>query len=119
VPARRINIKYITIRAEKVASPVTALQGPLAQGDLGPHLTQCGRGQAYLYAKFHLDPSNRLATVYQRHRQKRTDRTDNGPIAQRNRLTNGGPTSGQSNLTSGRITSAHGRFNRIGPVAPM
>jgi len=27
VPARLINIKYITIRAEKVASPVTALQG--------------------------------------------------------------------------------------------
>jgi len=25
VPARLINIKYITIRAEKVASPVTAL----------------------------------------------------------------------------------------------
>jgi len=27
VPARPINIKYITIRAEKVASPVTALHG--------------------------------------------------------------------------------------------
>jgi len=27
VPARLINIKYITIRAEKVASPVTALHG--------------------------------------------------------------------------------------------
>jgi len=26
VPARLINIKYITTRAEKVASPVTALQ---------------------------------------------------------------------------------------------
>ena len=26
MPARLINIKYITIRAEKVASPVTALQ---------------------------------------------------------------------------------------------
>jgi len=26
VPTRLINIKYITIRAEKVASPVTALQ---------------------------------------------------------------------------------------------
>jgi len=29
VPARLINIKYITIRAEKVASPVTALQPPM------------------------------------------------------------------------------------------
>ena len=26
MPARLINIKYVTIRAEKVASPVTALQ---------------------------------------------------------------------------------------------
>jgi len=91
----------------------------LAQGDLGPHLTQCGRGQAYLCAKFHLDPSNRLATIHQCHRQKKTDRTDNGPIAQANRLTNGGPTSGQSTLTSGRVTAAHGRLNRIRPVAPM
>ena len=39
--------------------------------------------KAYLHAKFHLDPSNRLATVHERHRQDRqTDRqTDNGPIA--------------------------------------
>jgi len=27
------------------------------------------RADAYLHAKFHLDPSNRLATVHQRHRQ--------------------------------------------------
>jgi len=31
------------------------------------------RAEAYLLAKFHLDPSNRLATVHERHRQ--TDRT--------------------------------------------
>jgi len=31
---------------------------------------------AYLHAKFHLDPSNRLATVHQRHRQTgQTERT--------------------------------------------
>jgi len=30
VPARLISIKYITIRAEKVASPVTALHIPLS-----------------------------------------------------------------------------------------
>jgi len=37
--------------------------------------------ETYLHAKFHLDPSNCLATVHQRHRQ--TDRTGqvNGPIA--------------------------------------
>jgi len=32
--------------------------------------------EAYLRAKGHLDPSNRLATMHHRHRQ---DRTDNGP----------------------------------------
>jgi len=55
--------------------------------ELGPHLTKCGQGaEAYLYAKFHLDPFNRLATMHQRYRQPgqtgQTDRqTDNGLIA--------------------------------------
>jgi len=31
------------------------------------------RAEAYLHANFHLDPSNRLATMHERHRQ--TDRT--------------------------------------------
>jgi len=44
-------------------------------GELGPHLTQCGRAEAYLRAKFHLDPSNRLATIHQRYRQDRQYRT--------------------------------------------
>jgi len=35
-------------------------------------LTQCGGDEAYLHAKFHLESSNRLATVHQRHRQDRT-----------------------------------------------
>jgi len=42
--------------------------------------------EAYLRAKFHVDPSNRLATVHQRYRQTdrtRQDRQDNGPIAGR------------------------------------
>jgi len=43
------------------------------RGELGPHLTQCGRDEAYLHAKFHLDASNRLATVHERHRH--ADRT--------------------------------------------
>ena len=42
--------------------------------------------KAYLCAKLHLDPSNRLATIHQRHRQTdstgQTDRQGNGPIAQ-------------------------------------
>ena len=38
------------------------------------------RDEAYLHAKFHLDPSNCLATVLERYRQ--TDKqTDNGLIA--------------------------------------
>jgi len=41
----------------------------------GSHLTQCG-AETHLYAKFHLDPSNRLATIHQHHRQDRQDRTD-------------------------------------------
>ena len=41
------------------------------------------RAEAYLHAKFHLDPSNRLATVQQCHRQTdRTGQTDNCLIAQ-------------------------------------
>ena len=32
------------------------------------------RVEAYLHAKFHLDPSNRLATVHERYRQDRQDR---------------------------------------------
>jgi len=46
----------------------------LREGELGPHLTQCGHAEAYLHAKFHLHPSNRLATIHQYHRQ--TDRQD-------------------------------------------
>jgi len=50
----------------------------LAEGELGPRLTQCGRAEAYLHARFHPDPSIRLATTHQRYRQ---DRTDNGLVA--------------------------------------
>jgi len=55
------------------------------QGELDPHLTQCGQdgGLPAVHAKFHLDPSNRLATVHQRFGQDRTgqtDRQDNGPM---------------------------------------
>ena len=51
---------------------------PFGERELGP-----ARAEAYQHAKFHLDPSNRLATIHQRHRQDRTDRqTDNGPIAE-------------------------------------
>jgi len=62
---------------------------PLVEGRWVPIEHNVARAEAYLHAKFHLDPSNRLATVHQRHRQtdRKTDRQtdgqtgDNGPIA--------------------------------------
>jgi len=44
-------------------------------GEAGSPSNTVARAEAYLHAKFHLDPSSRLATIHQRHRQ------DNGPIA--------------------------------------
>jgi len=51
------------------------------EGEMGAHLTQRGQSEAYMHAKFHLDPSIRLVTVHQRYRQTGQDRQDNGPIA--------------------------------------
>jgi len=48
VPARLINIKYITIRAEKVASPVTALQPTLTEIDLTARIKP-----AQIWSKFY------------------------------------------------------------------
>jgi len=49
------------------------------RGSWVPIKHNVARAEAYLHAKFHLDPSNRLVTVHERHRQDRTDRhTDNG-----------------------------------------
>jgi len=48
---------------------------PFGGGAAGSPSNTCGRGRG-LRAKFHLDPSNRLATVHERYRQ-----IDNGPIA--------------------------------------
>jgi len=47
---------------------------PLLDGELGPHLTQCGHGRGLPCANFHLDPSSRLATIHQRYRQTGQDR---------------------------------------------
>jgi len=47
---------------------------PLSVGKLGPYLTQCSWAKAYLGTKWHLDPSNRLATIHQH--TNATDRTD-------------------------------------------
>ena len=42
---------------------------PLSVGELGPHITQCRLGRGLPpYAKWHLDPSNHLATIYQCYR---------------------------------------------------
>jgi len=49
----------------------------LGEGSWVPIKHNVARAEAYLHAKFHLDPSNRLATVHERYRQTdRTDRTD-------------------------------------------
>ena len=47
---------------------------PLGEGRWVPSNCNVARAEAYLHAKFHLDLSNRLATVNQRHRQ--TGQTD-------------------------------------------
>jgi len=43
------------------------------------------RAEAYLRAKFHLDSSNRLATVHERYRQDRQDRQDRTDMTDRQR----------------------------------
>jgi len=77
VPTRLINIKYITIRAEKVASPVTALHGhnrhgpkigegappPFWGGAGSPSNTKFPWDEAYLHTKWDRDASNRLCTI--------------------------------------------------------
>jgi len=52
----------------------------LAEGRWVPIYHNVARAEAYPHAKFHIDPSNRLATVHQCHRQDR--QTNNGLIAQ-------------------------------------
>ena len=46
----------------------------LGETELSPIQHNVAGAKAYLRAKFDIDPSNRLATVHQRHRQ--TDRQD-------------------------------------------
>jgi len=62
--------------------------------------------RAYLHTKWHPNPSNRLATILQRHRQ--TDRTDKEPIANKDVLS-------QSPNLHICITSS--LFNLLAPVA--
>ena len=52
---------------------------PSGEGMLGVNTNSVARAEAYLQAKFHLDPSSRLATIQQR--PIHSDRQDNGPIA--------------------------------------
>jgi len=66
--------------------------------------------RAYLHTKWHPNPSNRLATILQRHRQtdRQTDRTDKEPIANKDVLS-------QSPNLHICITSS--LFNLLVPVA--
>jgi len=60
-------------------------RGSAPMGELGPHQNNVAGAEAYLHAKFHLDPSNRVATILQRYHNTptlqtgQTDSTDNGP----------------------------------------
>jgi len=49
--------------------------------------------EAYLHTKWHLDPSNRLATIHQRYRQDRQDMGEKhrATVCRANRFTNGRP----------------------------
>jgi len=48
---------------------------PLREGSWVPNEHNVTSTEAYLRAKFHLDPSNRLATVHERYRQDKTGQT--------------------------------------------
>ena len=62
--------------------PKTGGFAPSGEEELGPDLKHnVARADAYLLAKFHLDPSNYLATVQQRYRH--TDRQTNKTGRQR------------------------------------
>jgi len=65
---------------------------PLSVWELGLHLTQCGLGRGHLRTKWHLDPSDCVATIHQRYRH--TDRQTNRTTVRwhwANRFTNGRP----------------------------
>jgi len=57
---------------------------PLFGGSWVPIWHNVAGADAYLRAKFHLDPSNRFATIHERHRQ--TDRTDRQRTDSRGRM---------------------------------
>jgi len=62
---------------------------PFPWGELGPHLTQCRPGRGLPpYQVASCDPSNRLATIHQRHRQTRQTTVR---YHRANRFTNGRP----------------------------
>jgi len=63
---------------QKVGAAVPLFAG---RGSWVPSNTMWPGPGAYLHSKFHLDPSNSLATVHQRRRQTGQDRQDSGPIA--------------------------------------
>jgi len=56
-----------------------------------PYNTMWPGAEAYRRAKWHLDPSNRLATIHQHHRQERQNRHITVRYHRANRFTNGRP----------------------------
>jgi len=79
------------------------------EGELGPNLTHVAAAEAYIHAKFHLNPSNHLTTIHQSYGQtdRQTDRQDNGPLAYTaKRFTNGRPKSTQLEKNGNSIKPA-------------
>jgi len=74
LPSYQVASWYIQPFGHKNMGRKLGVLFPFGERELGPYLTQCGRAEAYLHAKFHLDPSNRLTTIHQRYRQ--TGQTD-------------------------------------------
>jgi len=85
------------IRAENWGAP------PLWGRRVGPP----SNAQAYLHAKFHIDPSNRLATVHQRHRQDKTDRQRSDSIGRTVLQTVAQEISAVADERAGRAASRH------------
>jgi len=69
-------LRWVTVSKQSGPKSGKWAATPLSVGELGPHLHNVALAEAYLHAKWHLDPSRSLATLHQRYRQE-----GNGPMA--------------------------------------
>jgi len=71
LPPYQMAYSSIPVFGDNRHGPKSGAAVPLLGRELGYHLTQCACAKAYLCTKWHLDPSNRLATIYQRYKTDR------------------------------------------------